>query len=222
MVKDNNGTWPWPDEGGRTGGATPFELEAWSYDWKDGSFARTQFALVFNRFDGHLPLTSLPFYPFDLHPEYDAVRAKLIERGKQFRKICEAKEGSRLFEYSGKSILEKKGFSGMKHNDEVRSLYLGLLDVETNGVDPFTGYGSRRPIFQFISTVGFRQASWTWAGAGYRSCCFACQIFRCENLISHRRGSKTAPALTPTPGPEQGHGGLRIVFSIRGDRRAKW
>ncbi|RYP63894.1 hypothetical protein DL771_009069 [Monosporascus sp. 5C6A] len=119
VVKDNRVAWPWRAQSRRGGRElAPWELDAWSYDWKDGSFSRTLFTLVFEHFDGHLPLTSLPFYPFELHSEHDAVYAKLVDRGKEFRKICEPKEGSRLFEYKGKTILEKKGFSGMKYDDE--------------------------------------------------------------------------------------------------------
>ncbi|RYP63751.1 hypothetical protein DL769_006878 [Monosporascus sp. CRB-8-3] len=118
VVKVNCGTWPWRGQSRRGGRERPsWELDAWSYDWKDGSFSRTLFTLVFEHFDGHLPLTSLPFYPFEQHPEQDVVYARLVDRGKKFREICEAKEGSRLFEYNGKTILEKKGFSGMKHDD---------------------------------------------------------------------------------------------------------
>ncbi|KAF6802117.1 AAA family [Colletotrichum sojae] len=65
VVKDNQIIWPWKGPGMRE--PLPWKLDAWSYDWKDGSFNRTLFTLEFEQFDGHLPLTSLPFYPFDLH-----------------------------------------------------------------------------------------------------------------------------------------------------------
>ena len=118
VVKDNYVPWPrWEQtrEGGRE--MLPWLLDVWSYDWKDTSFSRTLFTLPFGHFDGHSPVTSLPFYPFDLHPEHEAVGERLIKRGRDMRKICEAKGDSRLFEYKGKTILEKKGFSGMRHDD---------------------------------------------------------------------------------------------------------
>jgi hypothetical protein len=118
VVRDNID--PWIGGGGVDG--SNWQLAAWSYDWKDGAFARTEFVLVFTRFDGHLPLTSLPYYPLELHPEKDTVRQTLIDRGKAFRRICEAKEDSRLFEYRGIAVLEKKGFSGMKDDDMVSTL----------------------------------------------------------------------------------------------------
>ena len=116
VVKDNLMLWPWRGQDYREHAS--WKLEAWSYDWKDGSFGRTLFTLPFEQFDGHLPLTSLPYYPFELHPERDAVREELIARGKRFRKICNSDNDSRLFDYRGDSILENKGFSGMKHDDD--------------------------------------------------------------------------------------------------------
>lgn len=119
VVKDNGGNWPERSPLRTTGGAAePWKLYAWTYDWKDGNFRRTDFLLQIAEFDGHLPLTSLPYYPFHLHPQYSAIREKLIARGKRFRQICEAKDGH-LFEYDGLVISEHKGFSGMKHDNEV-------------------------------------------------------------------------------------------------------
>ncbi|KAK3329966.1 hypothetical protein B0H66DRAFT_508811 [Apodospora peruviana] len=116
IVKDNRGSWPSQDRRGR--GFASWELDVWSYDWKDGSFCRTDFTLRFEDFDGHLPLISLPYFPFELHPDYEVVRTELVERGKLFRQVCKAKDGSRLFEYRGKAISEKKGLSGMKFDEE--------------------------------------------------------------------------------------------------------
>ncbi|RBR11911.1 uncharacterized protein FIESC28_08796 [Fusarium coffeatum] len=121
VVKDNFRPWPWqrPDKKAR-GGTRPdtWELDAWSYDWRDGSFSRCLFVLNFDHFEGHLPLTSLPYYPFELHPEYEAKRAELIARGRDFRKICEAKQGSRLFDYRGRSVIEKKGLAVARQDDD--------------------------------------------------------------------------------------------------------
>ncbi|GAB1313182.1 AAA+ ATPase domain-containing protein [Madurella fahalii] len=133
VVKDNKGTWPWLDRSGRK--FLPWKLDVWSYDWKDGSFGRTDFTLNFDHFDGHLPLLSLPYYPFELHPENDAVRADLIKRGKRFREVCEAKHSQRLFEYKGKAISEKKGLSGMRHGDDGGE---GEIDLRSStSLEPF-------------------------------------------------------------------------------------
>jgi hypothetical protein len=117
VVIDYSNTWPRVDR--NTGENHPWTLEAWAYDWKGGSFGRSSFVISFNHFDGRLPLTSLEFYPFHLHRQYDEVWKELVERGKLFQEICMAKEGSRMFEYGGNAILEKKGFSGLKSDDKV-------------------------------------------------------------------------------------------------------
>lgn len=127
VVKDNHR--PWPSRSNRGGGArelAPWKLDAWSYDWVEGTFQRTLFTLTIDFFDGQLPLTSLDFYPFELHKEYDVVRKQLIKRGRRFYEICSADQASRLFEYEGNTILEKKGFSGLRPDEEVsRSLLEG-------------------------------------------------------------------------------------------------
>lgn len=116
VVKDNRMTWPRQNE--RAGEYSPWSLEGWSYDWKDGSFGRSSYNLYFEHFDGHRPITTLPYYPLEMHEDYEAVQSRLIERGKLFQQYCNAKDESRMFDYKGDAILEKKGFSGMK-NEEV-------------------------------------------------------------------------------------------------------
>lgn len=122
VVKDNLQTWPFKDEQ-RSGGRDyfPWKLEAWSYDLQDRTFRRADYTLIFEDFDGHLPLEMLPYYPFQLHPQHADVREELIERGKLFRRYCQAKEGERLFLYDGRAVHEKTGFSNMKQMDEVSS-----------------------------------------------------------------------------------------------------
>lgn len=126
IVKDNIVTWPERSlpAGGRN--YQPWELDAWMYDWKDGKFRRVDFKLLFEEFDGHLPLTSLPYYPFELHKDYSGMRKKLIRRGERFRSICTAKEDQRLFNYVGPAISEQKGFSGMKSGSEVSRVCMAL------------------------------------------------------------------------------------------------
>ncbi|KAF5591277.1 AAA family [Fusarium pseudocircinatum] len=68
-------------------------------------------------FKGHLPLTSLPFYPSQLHPDFDNLQKELIKRGKEFREICEADQSSRLYDYKGKTIFERKGLSDRVNDD---------------------------------------------------------------------------------------------------------
>ncbi|KAF5629995.1 AAA family [Fusarium tjaetaba] len=132
IVMANSRPWPWQrdDDSLNSNRLAPWYLHAWSYDWRDGTFCRCLFLLKFHPFDGHLPLTSLHFYPFNLHPDYHNVRQDLIRRGKQFRKICEAKQSSRLYEYKGKAIFERAGLSSIGNDDEVdREDLLGRLKL---------------------------------------------------------------------------------------------
>lgn len=129
VVRDNNMTWPkWNDD---TSEHFPWALEAWSYDWKEGSFGRSSFILSFEHFDGHRPVTALKYYPFKMHKDREAVQSKLIERGKLFQQYCNAKDESRMFDYKGDAIPEKKGFSGMK-GDEVSCTQRDLIGSYAN------------------------------------------------------------------------------------------
>lgn len=111
IVKDNRESWP--SSGYREHNS--WSLRVWSYDWKNGSFGRNGFELVFQKFDGFVPLTSLEYYPFNLHPKYHDVWKKLVDRGKEFQKLCNAE--SRLFEYDGEALLEQRGFTGLIQDD---------------------------------------------------------------------------------------------------------
>jgi hypothetical protein len=111
IVKDTRLVWPVGDDSHTGKSYQPWELEAWSYDWSGQSFRRTLFTLRFEEFEGHRPLTSLPFFPLDVHSRRDEICANLIQRGKKFRAVCEATKGQRLFEYDSNAILERKGFT---------------------------------------------------------------------------------------------------------------
>lgn len=127
LVRDNSRLWPSQENGTDY---DPWILWAWSYDWKDGRFARSDVALLFEEFDGRRPLSSLPFAPLDALEDCDVKRIKedLIDRGKKFRRICECKDDDRLFKYNGQAIPEKKGFSGMKiEGDEVGILQIASI-----------------------------------------------------------------------------------------------
>ena len=117
LVRDKFKTWPSKENGTDY---DPWRLLAWSYDWKDGRFVRTDVELLFEEFDGLRPLELLPFAPLDALEDIraDEIKEGLINRGQKFRKICECKDDERLFEYSGQAIPEKKGFSGMKVDGE--------------------------------------------------------------------------------------------------------
>ncbi|KAI1387952.1 P-loop containing nucleoside triphosphate hydrolase protein [Hypoxylon trugodes] len=133
VVQENRGSWP--DRGDRPQQLLPWQLVCWSYDWNGERLQRTGFTLLFEPFDGHKLMASLPYYPLDLHADHGDVKLALIERGKKFRDFCTAKEGSRLFEYTGKTIFGKKGFSGLVQPDED--------DNDSRSLDPYLGLERR-------------------------------------------------------------------------------
>ena len=92
-------------------------LTCWTYDWDGRSFKRMSLRLFFEHFDGHKPITSLPYYPLEFNEQYTTMKKQLIERGKTFRQFCTTKQGSRMFEYHGKAILVQKGFSGVQGDE---------------------------------------------------------------------------------------------------------
>ncbi|KAF5590034.1 AAA family ATPase [Fusarium pseudoanthophilum] len=135
IVMTNSRPWPWQrdDDSRNSTRLAPWYLHAWSYDWRDGTFCRCLFLLKFHPFDGHLPLTTLPYYPFKLHTDYHNVRQDLIRRGKEFRKICEAKQSSRLYEYKGKAIFERAGLSSIRNDDETAFDFISDDQGKTQG-----------------------------------------------------------------------------------------
>ncbi|KAI1176378.1 P-loop containing nucleoside triphosphate hydrolase protein [Nemania sp. FL0916] len=116
VVTDTNN---WPGSKKDSGEYHPWCLLAWSYDWKDdhSSFGRCYYTLLFEPFDGHRPIKTLPFYPFEMHTDHKRVKSDLTERGKLFQQYCNTTDEARMFSYQGNAIPEKKGFSGMKSED---------------------------------------------------------------------------------------------------------
>lgn len=118
----------WPVRSYRGGRFKLWTLNCWTYDWNGENFQRTLFQVEFESFDGHRPLNSLQFYPFELHLERQKVTEQLIKRGKEFRKLCLAPEGLRLFQYDGNTIFSMKGF-GFSRENEVRTSHRKVLDI---------------------------------------------------------------------------------------------
>ena len=122
--------WTWPRQ---SSPRQPWELRCWPYDWTGKLFRRTCFSLLFEYYDGYRPITALPYFPFEFHTEYKTTREKLIERGKDFRTLCKAKAGSRLFEYNGNIVFGGKGkLSGKIRPGDDGVLYLEREILELN------------------------------------------------------------------------------------------
>ena len=117
IVQDNERPWPYNRR------ALPYErrpwgLICWTYDWDGRRFMRVPVRIEFDHFEGEMPITSLPYYPFELVEQNVVIRANLIKQGKAFRKACIAKQGDRMYEYIGEAIFLKKGFSGVQADDD--------------------------------------------------------------------------------------------------------
>ncbi len=104
LVYDNLS--PWPRRAGR-----PWALICWAYDWDGKSFKRLPLRLEFEHFDAPKPITTLPYYPLEFHEKPEEIKERLIARGEKYREYCTAKQGSRMFDYSGEAIFAKRGFS---------------------------------------------------------------------------------------------------------------
>lgn len=124
LVYDNDTIWPELDH--VTQKQLPWNMTCWIYDWSGEQFKRMAYTLQIEHFEGHRPITALPFYPFNQQlPEvqYDSIKEKLVARGRDFRMLCEAKDGSRLFEYKGIAIPEARSFTKFAHDEDVISIH---------------------------------------------------------------------------------------------------
>ena len=115
IVQDNSRPWP-----RNTSEPSPWTLDCWTYDWDGRTFKRRALVLEIESFESSKPITSLPFYPLEYHRDLEELQKRLVDRGAKYKRLCTAKKGSRMFDYRGKIILAKKGFSGVSgDNDEV-------------------------------------------------------------------------------------------------------
>ena len=117
IVKDNIS--PWPPVGRKT---ITWILECWTYDWNGKSFQRMGLQLEVELFESTKPITELPFYPLDYHPQLEDLKKRLVERGARYKKVCTLKQGSRMLDYKGDAVFGKKGFSGFTGDDDEVSL----------------------------------------------------------------------------------------------------
>lgn len=117
VVQDSLRTWPYFRRNSARERAT-WSLLCWTYDWDGKMFRRLSLKLEFEYFDGHKPIMSLPYYPFELNEERANIKDNLIKQGVKYRQYCTATQGSRMFDYHGEAIFLKKGFSGIQGDDD--------------------------------------------------------------------------------------------------------
>lgn len=84
-------SWPRPN-------VTSWPLACWTYDWDGKVFKRMPLKLELECFEGHKPITSLAFYPLDYHSDRNSIMQNLMKRGDKYKRICNAKQGSRMFD----------------------------------------------------------------------------------------------------------------------------
>lgn len=108
----------WPKHLRPLGERPSWDLLCWTYDWDGKTFRRMCLKLKLEYFDGHKPITSLPYYPFELHEQRTLIKDSLITRGIKYRQVCTAAQGSRMFEYKGEAIYVKKVFAEYQGVDE--------------------------------------------------------------------------------------------------------
>ncbi|KAL9004062.1 MAG: hypothetical protein Q9188_003097 [Gyalolechia gomerana] len=131
IVQDCSRPWPYRRRGSPNE-QVPWILLCWVYDWDGKMFKRMGVRLEFEHFDGNKPITSLPYYPFELNERFAVIKEKLIEQGKKYRRCCTAEKGSRMFDYVGEAIFAKRGFSGVQGDDEkVSRLVFSLVGTIT-------------------------------------------------------------------------------------------
>ena len=95
-----------------------WSLICWTYDWNGKLFRRMPVTLDFESFENKKPITSLPYYPLEFHDRHEDIKERLILRGRKYQELCTAKQGSRMFNYSGEAIFDKKGISGVQLDDD--------------------------------------------------------------------------------------------------------
>ena len=111
IVQDNIRSWP------RLNDKT-WTLTCWTYDWDGQMFRRWALDVEIDQFDSQKPITSLPYYPLEYHPQAHELRMRLAERGRMYKKVCNTKQGLRMFDYKGEVVFGKKGFSGISRDDD--------------------------------------------------------------------------------------------------------
>lgn len=57
-------------------------------DWTGTTFGRGAMGKYISPFDGTKPITQLREFPLEFHPDREAIRERLISRGKRFEELC--------------------------------------------------------------------------------------------------------------------------------------
>lgn len=134
IVQDNVRVWP------RQGNRARFGLYCWTYDWNGQVFQRRPITLSIDYFEGPRPIASLNVHPLEDTENEEEVKQRLLARGKLFRKYCTVPKESRMFKYSGKCVVDRKGFRGVSANEVPNKESCNRCSPTTN----LDGTGPRR------------------------------------------------------------------------------
>ncbi|KAJ4464544.1 hypothetical protein C8J55DRAFT_493877 [Lentinula edodes] len=117
VVQDYQTAWP-NNDNARSKRLLYWNLDCWTYDWNGQYFQRYGITLSIDYFEGFKPISSLPVRPFDVVENPSKLKDKLLRRGKLFREYCSIPKDCRMFQYSGKAILDKSGFRGVSSSSD--------------------------------------------------------------------------------------------------------
>ncbi|KAF8828469.1 hypothetical protein HHX47_DHR3000174 [Lentinula edodes] len=127
VVQDYQTAWP-NNDNARSKRLLYWNLDCWTYDWNGQYFQRYGITLSIDYFEGFKPISSLPVRPFDVVENPSKLKDKLLRRGKLFRKYCSIPKDCRMFQYSGKAILDKSGFRGVSSSSVIGDV---MVDFES-------------------------------------------------------------------------------------------
>lgn len=118
--------WPWSDdELGSRSKLVNWPISCFMYDHDGTHFVRRAVQLRVEPFEGPKPITSLSCFPFMAMEEDKRknIESRLVTRGMNFRRFCEADGQKRMFRYDGDAIFEQGGFRSLQTNkdSEVRT-----------------------------------------------------------------------------------------------------
>ena len=105
-------------EYGTFGCARAFLLQLEQIDWSGTTFGRSSTTRSITSFDGTKPIIQLQQFPFPFHPDKEAVRERLISRGRRFQEL----KGYHYKSYEGLAIGSEMRGGSWKFNVSLPSI----------------------------------------------------------------------------------------------------
>jgi hypothetical protein len=116
-----NSYWPWINEESEFRSIkVKWPLTCFMYDHDGAQFTRTTVQLRIEPFEGPKPITSLSCFPFTAMEEDERkkIESRLMTRGLEFRRFCQATGNGRMFQYDGNAIFEQSGFRSLQLSND--------------------------------------------------------------------------------------------------------